>query len=94
MRINGRTLRPSTLAERRFLLSLGIAFLHVPRSQNPYSVARRIRRAAKESSPDAVFVRELVQGNRKKAERPIPSPELDTPDTDTPDPEAVHGQAA
>lgn len=46
MRINGRILRPATLAERRLLLSLGCVFLRVPRALNPFILARRLRRAA------------------------------------------------
>lgn len=44
MRIVGRTLRASTLAERRVLKSLGFDFIRVPRKHNPYAVARLIRR--------------------------------------------------
>ncbi len=47
MRIIGRILRPSTLAERRLLLSLGSDCYRVPRTENPYIVARRFRRAAR-----------------------------------------------
>ena len=38
MRINGRTLRPSTLAERRIMFSLGIPSIRVPRGTNPFVV--------------------------------------------------------
>ena len=44
MRIVGRTLRASTLAERRVLKSLGFDFIRVPRRLNPFAVARVIRR--------------------------------------------------
>lgn len=48
MRIHGRILRPSDLSERRLLLGcLGVPFVRVPRSQNPYVLARRIRQAAR-----------------------------------------------
>ena len=40
MRITGRILRPSTLAERRLLLSIGQPIVRVPRGVNPYLVAR------------------------------------------------------
>ena len=46
MRIQGRLLRPSTLAERRVLKSLGVDALRVPRRSNPFAVARLIRRAS------------------------------------------------
>lgn len=81
MRVNGRTLRYSTLAERRLMLSLGIDALHVPRKLNPYSVARKLRRAASGQSGDLLFVHELVsrQKSRKLAWQG-PAPEGDTPD--------------
>jgi len=47
MRIIGRILRPSTLAERRLLLSFGSPCLRVARSENPFIIARRLRRAAR-----------------------------------------------
>lgn len=48
MRIQGRTLRASNLAERRVLLSLGIDHLNfrVPRRLNPFAVARQVKRLA------------------------------------------------
>ena len=48
MRIQGRTLRASNLAERRLLLSLGIDHLNfrVGRRLNPFAVARAVRRVA------------------------------------------------
>lgn len=44
MRIQGRFLRPSTLAERRVLKGLGLDFIRVPRRFNPYAIARIVRR--------------------------------------------------
>jgi len=46
MRISGRVLRPSTLAERRVLKTLGVDFLRVPRKHNPFALARSIRKLA------------------------------------------------
>ena len=46
MRIQGRLLRPSTLAERRILKALGTDVLRVPRKLNPFAVARHIRKIA------------------------------------------------
>ena len=46
MRIQGRHLRPSTLAERRVLKSLGVDYLRVPRRLNPFGLARLIRRVS------------------------------------------------
>jgi len=98
MRINGRTLRPSTLAERRFLLSLGIAMLRVPRGMNPYAVARRIRRVIRAQSDDLLVLRELAQGMKKNVatkapfEVPRPSPDVDLPEPIAPAED--HEQAA
>jgi hypothetical protein len=40
MRVNGRTLRPSTLAERRLLSAFGQSDLRVPRGMNAFVAAR------------------------------------------------------
>jgi hypothetical protein len=71
-RINGRTIRPSTLAERRLLLSLGTPTLRVPRQHNPYIVARRLARAARGDSPDVLFVRDVVSNHKPRPPRPSP----------------------
>lgn len=95
MRVNGRTLRPSTLAERRLLLSLGTASLRVPRSMNPFAVARRLRRAAQGNSPDHEFARDLVKARKRRDDLPMPSPELDLPEPTNPgEVVSVHGRAA
>lgn len=86
MRIIGRILRPSTLAERRLLLSIGQPTVRVPRGVNPYLLARRLSRAARESQ-DVLFAREILAGRRHKPRPPGPSPE---PDHDQVD----HGGAA
>ena len=57
---SGRLVRPSNLAERRLLLSLGIVVLRVPRKTNPYLVARRLERAARCEGDDVVLLRSLV----------------------------------
>jgi hypothetical protein len=46
MRVNGRLLRPSTLAERRVLIALGIDSIRVPRHENPFRVARLVEHLA------------------------------------------------
>jgi hypothetical protein len=46
MKINGRILRPASLAERRVLKTLGFDFLRVPRRLNPFAVARHVKRLA------------------------------------------------
>lgn len=60
MRICGRVLRPSNLAERRLLLGhFGVHTIRVPRSQNPFAIARRIRRLL--SSAEFALLRELAR---------------------------------
>jgi hypothetical protein len=44
MRIRGRVLLPQDLRERRLLKSLGVDFIRVPRRQNPFAVARLVRK--------------------------------------------------
>ena len=82
MRINGRTLRPSNLAERRVLLALGEPIFRVPRGVNPYIVARKLARAARDNA-DLLFVRDIQSGKRRhpKPPPPRPSPEVDVPET-------------
>jgi len=70
MRVNGRNLRYSNLVERRFMLGqLGVDVIRVPRSENPYAVARRIRRMLREDD-DATFVQSLLRRARKPLELP------------------------
>jgi hypothetical protein len=85
MRITGRTVRPSTLAERRLLLSVGVTCVRVPRSENPYAVARRLARLAR--SGDAAELRKLATINRPPPPYPFPIP---TPDLDGPPRWPVH----
>ena len=66
MRIQGRLLRPSTLAERRVLKALGLDAIKVPRRSNPFAVARLIRRISL-GSPDMAKLKALVH-------RPTPVP--------------------
>ncbi len=46
MRVQGRRLHPSTLAERRVLKCLGTDDLRVPRRLNPFAVARLVKKLA------------------------------------------------
>ena len=85
MIVNGRTVRPSTLAERRLLLSGGVTHVRVPRSQNPYAVARRLGRLAK---GEVAELRKLL-ATIHQAPRPNPMP-IPTPDLDEPDPWPIH----
>ena len=87
MRIQGRTLRPSNLAERRLLLSsLGTQALRVPRTANPYLLARKLERAAKGNNPDILFVCDVLNrvSNRTRTPTVLPGQgEID--DGSTPD---------
>lgn len=79
MRVRGRILRYSTLAERRIFLSLGITSIRVPRNVNPFSTARKVGRLARTETPDSEFLRKLIA--QVKAKPPTgPSPEVDTPE--------------
>lgn len=59
MRIRGRRLYPSTLAERRVMMSFGGTPLYAPRGISPYLIARRVARAAKGETGDIAFVRHV-----------------------------------
>jgi hypothetical protein len=79
MRIQGRTLRASDLRERRVLLAIGIdpvVGLRVPRSENPFAVARTIKRLARDND-DITFLKMIAK--RNKTPEPRPSPEMDVP---------------
>jgi hypothetical protein len=78
MRINGRVLRPSSLAERRLFHSLGTDSIRVPRSMNPYAVARSARRLVVQEPKELVLLRQLVQRSRSRTFEP--SPGVDLPD--------------
>lgn len=68
MRICGRLLRPSTLVERRLLLSFfGTSAVRIPRSQNIFAVARRIERYLKKND-DVLFFKKLAA----RPPRPMP----------------------
>ena len=88
MRIHGRLLRPSTLAERRLLLGhFGASALRVPRKYNIYAVARRLERYV-HRNPDLAFV---VAMAKRRGGMPPTSPDLDSPE---PLPGDAHGLAA
>ncbi len=79
MRILGRTLRASDLRERRVLIALGVdpaVGLRVPRSENPFAVARTIKRLARDNE-DVQFLKMIARKN--KPHEPRPSPEVDHP---------------
>jgi hypothetical protein len=75
MRIQGRTLRPSNLAERRLLLSLGSPALRVPRTANPCLIARRLERAARGDNPDVLFVCDILSRARQRKPASMNAPE-------------------
>lgn len=85
MRVNGRLLRPSTLAERRVMKSLGIDYLRCPRTENPYALARRIKRASRPTE-DTLFVRDIATRMKPVVRPAQPGP---TPDADTTEDEAL-----
>jgi hypothetical protein len=73
MRIQGRLLRPSSLAERRVLKSLGLDSLRVPRRLNPFAVARQVKKVALGTGGDLPALRTLLA----KSARPV----VDLPDS-------------
>ena len=81
MRIQGRLLRPSNLAERRVLKSLGVDAIRVPRRLNPFAVARLIKKTAAGKGGDLAALRMMLK-------KPVP-PAL--PDSST---EAGDGERA
>lgn len=86
IRINGRTLRPGDLMSRRFFLgTLGVDQIRVPRSQNPFAVARRLRRHL-QGGDDVVAFKKLA------ARRPVAPPV--SPDVDHPEPDFGDEHAA
>ncbi len=80
MRIQGRTLRPSNLAERQLLLSLGTPALRVPRAANPYLIARRLERAAKGNNADILFVCDVLNRASKGSSLSRKVPDQSNPD--------------
>ena len=60
MRVNGRVLRPASLAERRVLKTLGVDFLRVPRRLNPFAIARHVKRLASGRGGDLPALRALL----------------------------------
>jgi hypothetical protein len=68
MRIQGRILRASNLAERRVLKTLGVDFLRIPRRSNPFAVVRCIKRLASGRGGDMQLLKSLL------AKRAEPTP--------------------
>jgi hypothetical protein len=75
MRVTGRILRPSTLAERRLMLSqLGTCAIRVPRRLNPFLAARKLARAARDQHPDLLLVRDVLSASSAGATRAVAEP--------------------
>ena len=72
MRIQGRTLRAATLAERRVLKSLGKDSLRVPRRMNPFAVARHIQKIATGRGGDLPALRAMLAKSGPPAAPTLP----------------------
>lgn len=70
VRIRGRRLYPSTMAQRRLMLSLGSYPFYVPRGISPFLVARKLVRAAQGQGQELLFLREVLAKGRKPASAP------------------------
>ena len=74
--VKGRTIHATTPAERAILHKLGLESLRVSRRQNPYSVARRLKRASM-PHPDVVFLDQLVMNHQPRPGEPVVPTELE-----------------
>jgi hypothetical protein len=74
MRIQGRTLRASNLAERRVLLTLGIDPLNfrVSRRLNPFAIARYVKRLASGRGGDLPALKALLARKTPPAPPELP----------------------
>lgn len=72
MRIQGRTLHPATLAERRVLKSLGYDMLRVRRGLNPFVVARQVRKIALGLGGNLPALRSLLRKNNPAVPMELP----------------------
>jgi hypothetical protein len=71
MRIQGRQLRPSNLAERRILKALGTDVLRVPRKCNPFAVARHIKKLAAGTGGNLPELRTMLAVRAVRANAPV-----------------------
>ena len=76
MRIQGRLLRASNLAERRVLKALGVDVLRIRRGFNPFVIARHVQKLAAGVGGDLPALRTLLKKNERR-----PSPALELPDS-------------
>lgn len=72
MRIKGRTLLPSTLAERRVVKSLGHDMLRVRRGLNPFVIARQVRKLALGLGGDLPALKALLKKNTPPVPMELP----------------------
>jgi hypothetical protein len=70
-RLQGRVIRPSTLAERRVLKGFGVDFLRIRRGLNPFAVGRMIKKIAAGTGGNLPALRVLLQRNARPA--PVPT---------------------
>ena len=77
MRIRGRVLLPQDLRERRLLKSMGLDFIRCPRRQNPFAVARLVRRL----SFGGVDMPKLKAMLAKRPVPAMPSQPMELPDS-------------
>lgn len=82
-RIRGRRIYPSTLSERRVLMSLGAYPLYVPRGVSPYLVARKIARVALGQAADLMMLGEVLAKSARKplVAQPAPAELVDAAST-------------
>lgn len=86
MRICGRLLRPSTLAERRFFLGyFGTSTLRVPRRHNIFAIARRVERHVTRNE-DLAFLKSVFA---PRARLTPPSVPVDCPEPPSDDDHAA-----
>jgi len=71
MRIQGRQLRPSTLAERRILKALGTDVIRVPRRFNPFAVARHIKKLAAGTGGNLPELRAMLAVRPARSSAPV-----------------------
>jgi hypothetical protein len=78
MRINGRWLRPSTLGERRIMLSLGLGTaFRVGRRENPFALARVISRMSSPRTPEVARLRVVAAQQGPRLPPPLPDSSSD-----------------
>ncbi len=83
MRIQGRLLRPATLAERRVLKCLGTDELRVPRRLNPFAVARLVKKLASGTGGNLPELRTMLAKGKAMPVTPDQAPVPALPDSTT-----------